>query len=105
MPSKPPLLLPRSFSDLRKSRMVIERHEEYQELIQKCIMEDLGFSDGKPVASCIIFKCLLHWHAFEAEKTDVFEYVIEAINNALKTMGMISCHIGCQMLLHFFASY
>ncbi|PKA62171.1 DNA topoisomerase III [Apostasia shenzhenica] len=76
--------LPRRLSDLRISRMVIERHEEYLQLLQKCIKEDLGFRDGKPVAACIIYKCLLHWHAFEAEKTDIFDYLIEAINNAFK---------------------
>ncbi|KAG0499464.1 hypothetical protein HPP92_004155 [Vanilla planifolia] len=64
--------------------MIIERCEEYQNLLQKCIKEDLGFRDGKPVAACIIYKCLLNWHAFEAEKTDIFDYVIDALNVAVK---------------------
>ncbi|XP_020256915.1 protein OPAQUE1-like isoform X3 [Asparagus officinalis] len=76
--------LQHSLSDSRRSRMTFERHEECNELLQKCIKENLGFKDGKPIAACIIYKCLLHWHAFEAERTAIFDYVIEAINNVLK---------------------
>lgn len=76
--------LQHSLSDIRRSRITVERHEEYNELLQKCIKEDWGFKDGKPIAACIIYKCLLHWHAFEAERTVIFDYVIEAVNNVLK---------------------
>jgi len=44
----------------------------------------MGFQDGKPVAACIIYRCLLHWHAFESERTTIFDHIIEGINSALK---------------------
>lgn len=54
------------------------------EFLSRCIKEDLGFKNGKPLAACIIYKCLLHWHAFESERTAIFDYIIEGINEALK---------------------
>nr|XP_019710669.1 protein OPAQUE1-like [Elaeis guineensis] len=74
---------PHSLVDSRRSRMT-ERHEEYHELLLRCIKEDLGFKDGKPVAACIIYKCLVHWRVFEAERTTIFDYIIEAVNNVIK---------------------
>uniref|UniRef100_A0ACD5YU73 Uncharacterized protein n=1 Tax=Avena sativa TaxID=4498 RepID=A0ACD5YU73_AVESA len=62
----------------------VERHEGNHEILSRCIKENLGFKDGKPVAACIIYKCLLHWHSFESERTAIFDHVIEAINDVLK---------------------
>ena len=58
--------------------------QENHEILLRCIKENLGFKDGKPVAACIIYKCLLHWRAFESERTAIFDHVIEAINDVLK---------------------
>lgn len=53
-------------------------------MLLKCIKENLGFKDGKPVAACIIYKCLIQWRAFEAERTAIFDFIIEGINDVLK---------------------
>lgn len=58
--------------------------QENYELLSRCIKDDMGFSNGKPVAACVIFKCLLHWHAFESERTTIFDFVIEGVNDVLK---------------------
>jgi myosin-5 len=58
--------------------------QENHEILLKCVKENLGFKDGKPVAACVIYKCLLHWRAFESERTAIFDHVIEAINDVLK---------------------
>lgn len=68
--------------------------QEYEELLLRCIKEDLGFKDGKPVAACIIYKCLVHGRVFEAERTTIFDYIIEAVNNVIKVDNhFISFHI------------
>ncbi|KAI4976129.1 hypothetical protein ZWY2020_049736 [Hordeum vulgare] len=54
------------------------------EILLSCIKDNLGFKDGKPVATCIIYRCLLHWRAFESGRTAIFDHVIEAINDVLK---------------------
>ncbi|XP_059642620.1 myosin-15 [Cornus florida] len=71
-------------SDSRRTKLTVERHQENHEFLSKCIKEDLGFKGGKPVAACVIYRCLLHWHAFESERTSIFDYIIEGINDVLK---------------------
>ncbi|CAL0321278.1 unnamed protein product [Lupinus luteus] len=46
--------------------------------------QDLGFSGGKPVAACVIYKCLLHWRSFEFEKTSVFDRITQRIASAVE---------------------
>ncbi|CAB4292501.1 unnamed protein product [Prunus armeniaca] len=36
--------------------------------LMNCLTSNVGFSEGKPVAAITIYKCLLHWRSFEAEK-------------------------------------
>lgn len=60
--------------------------QENYEVLSRCIKEDLGFKGDKPLAACIIYKCLLKWHAFESERTVIFDYIIEGINDALKVI-------------------
>ncbi|KAA8527842.1 hypothetical protein F0562_035289 [Nyssa sinensis] len=50
----------------------------------KCATQNLGFSQEKPVAAFTIYKCLLHWKYFEAEKTSVFDRLIQAIGSAIE---------------------
>ncbi|KAJ4792755.1 myosin [Rhynchospora pubera] len=68
----------------RRNRITTEKHEEHHELLLKCIRENLGFRNDKPVAACIMYKSLLYWRAYESERTDIFNYIIEAINDVLK---------------------
>lgn len=67
-------------SSVSNNVVVQEKHE----ILLRCIKEDLGFKDGKPVAACIIYRCLLHWRAFEADRTAIFDFIIEAINDIVK---------------------
>lgn len=80
----PTKLISHGLSDSRRSKLTTERNQENYEFLSRCIKEDLGFKDGKPVAACIIYKCLFHWHAFESERTAIFDYIIEGINDVLK---------------------
>ncbi|KAK7352590.1 hypothetical protein VNO80_18014 [Phaseolus coccineus] len=73
-----------SLSDSRRSKLTAERHQDNNELLSRCIKEDLGFKNGKPLAACIIYKCLHHWHAFESERTAIFDYIVDGINDVLK---------------------
>ncbi|GAB2250859.1 hypothetical protein Droror1_Dr00017109 [Drosera rotundifolia] len=73
-----------ALSESRLSKLTTERHQENSEFLSRCIKENLGFQDGKPLAACIIYKCLLHWRAFESERTAIFDHIIEEINGVLK---------------------
>ncbi|WOL02730.1 Myosin-9 like [Canna indica] len=60
-----------------------EKQQEYQDLLIKCISGDLGFSNSRPIAACLTYKCLLHWRSFEVERTSIFDRIIQAIGSAI----------------------
>ncbi|XP_015691028.1 myosin-6-like isoform X2 [Oryza brachyantha] len=62
----------------------IERHHESVEALINCVVENVGFSEAKPVAAVTIYKCLLHWRTFEAEKTNVFDRLIQIFGSAMQ---------------------
>ncbi|CAI9117967.1 OLC1v1019461C1 [Oldenlandia corymbosa var. corymbosa] len=65
-------------------RSNIERQRESIDALMNCVSQDLGFSEGKPIAAFTIFKCLVHWRSFEAEKTVVFDRLIQLIGSAIE---------------------
>uniref|UniRef100_A0A803KUF6 Uncharacterized protein n=1 Tax=Chenopodium quinoa TaxID=63459 RepID=A0A803KUF6_CHEQI len=67
---------------MRKSHM--ERQRELADSLIKCVAGDAGFSQGKPVAAVTMYKCLLHWKTFEAERTNVFDRLTELISSAFQ---------------------
>ncbi|XP_010537575.1 PREDICTED: myosin-5 [Tarenaya hassleriana] len=69
----------------RPQRSLNEKQQENQELLLNCISQDIGFSEGKPVAACLIYKCLLHWRSFEVERTSIFDRIIQTIGSAIET--------------------
>ncbi|KAJ8558195.1 hypothetical protein K7X08_004961 [Anisodus acutangulus] len=70
-------------SKLRRPPIDRQQHEDVDALID-CVMKDVGFSQGKPVAAFTIYKCLLHWKSFEAERTNVFDRLIQMIGSAIE---------------------
>ncbi|XP_051120458.1 myosin-6-like [Andrographis paniculata] len=62
----------------------IDRQHEDVDALMECVKKDVGFSQGKPVAAFTIYKCLLHWKSFEAEKTSVFDRLVQMIGTAIE---------------------
>ncbi|KAE8711631.1 Myosin-11 [Hibiscus syriacus] len=62
-----------------------EKQQENQDLLIRCIAQNLGFAGNRHVAACIIYKCLLQWRSFEVERTSVFDRIIQTIGNAIET--------------------
>ncbi|KAG9142902.1 hypothetical protein Leryth_016271 [Lithospermum erythrorhizon] len=69
----------------RPQRSLNDKQQEYQDLLIRCIAQHLGFSKGRPVAACIIYKCLRQWHSFEVERTSIFDRIIQTIGHAIET--------------------
>ncbi|KAL3506296.1 hypothetical protein ACH5RR_031678, partial [Cinchona calisaya] len=65
-------------------RSNIERQREQIDALIICVTEYHGFIEGKPVAAFTIFKCLVYWRSFEAEKTIVFDRLIQMIGSAME---------------------
>ncbi|XP_051118886.1 myosin-11-like [Andrographis paniculata] len=71
--------------DDRPQKSLNEKQQEYQDLLIRCIAQHLGFTRGRPVAACIIYKCLRQWHSFEVERTSIFDRIIQTIGHAIET--------------------
>ncbi|KAL5572417.1 hypothetical protein UlMin_022014 [Ulmus minor] len=71
-------------SEEKPQKSLNEKQQENQDLLIKCISQDLGFSGGRPVAACVIYKCLLHWRSFEVERTSIFDRIIQTIASAIE---------------------
>lgn len=62
-----------------------EKQQENQDLLIRCISQHLGFAENRPIAACMIYKCLLHWRSFEVERTSIFDRIIQTIGHAIET--------------------
>ncbi|CAA7059034.1 unnamed protein product [Microthlaspi erraticum] len=70
-------------SDFKSWKHLREKQLENQDLLVKCISQNLGYAGDKPVAACVIYKCLLHWRSFEVERTSVFDRIIQKVSSAI----------------------
>ncbi|CAI0449004.1 unnamed protein product [Linum tenue] len=71
--------------DDKPQKSLNEKQQENQELLIRCIAQHLGFQGKRPIAACIIYKCLLQWRSFEVERTSVFDRIIQTIGHAIET--------------------
>ncbi|CAA7050109.1 unnamed protein product [Microthlaspi erraticum] len=71
-------------SDAKNRRLQIARQNENVDALINCVIKNIGFNQGKPVAAFTIYKCLLHWKSFEAERTNVFDRLVQMIGSAIK---------------------
>ncbi|XP_042013386.1 myosin-11-like isoform X1 [Salvia splendens] len=81
----PSMILREQQEDDKPQKSLNEKQQEYQDLLIRCIAQNLGFSKGRPIAACIIYKCLRQWHSFEVERTSIFDRIIQTIGNAIET--------------------
>jgi myosin-5 len=58
--------------------------QESVDTLINCVVENVGFSEGKPVAAITIYKCLLHWRIFETDRTNVFDRLIQIFGSAMQ---------------------
>ncbi|PWA84614.1 hypothetical protein CTI12_AA005600 [Artemisia annua] len=57
---------------------------QFENLLIRCIAQRLEPSNGRPVAACFIYKCLRQWKSFEAEKTNIFDRIIQTIDHDIE---------------------
>ncbi|KAL8170460.1 hypothetical protein V2J09_022264 [Rumex salicifolius] len=74
-----------SETEERPQKSLNVKQQENQDLLIKCISQDLGFSKDKPVAACLIYKCLLQWRSFEVDRTNIFDRIIQTISGAIES--------------------
>ncbi|XVF29233.1 hypothetical protein REPUB_Repub15cG0103400 [Reevesia pubescens] len=91
--------------DSKVRRSHIETQQESVDTLIKCVRQNLGFCQEKPVAAFTIYKCLLHWRSFEAERTSVFDRLIQMIGSALESFRSSSANLPVGVVRQVEAKY
>lgn len=73
--------------NLSKQRSLTDRQQENHDVLIKSLTEDRRYDNRRPAAACIVYKSLLHWHSFEAEKTNIFDRIIHTIRSSIENAG------------------
>ncbi|XP_074590120.1 myosin-6-like isoform X2 [Curcuma longa] len=82
--SAPPTFKNYENAEAKLSKLYAEKQLESFDALVSCVKGNIGFSQGKPVAALTIYKCLLHWKSFEAERTSIFDRLIQTIGSAIE---------------------
>ncbi|XP_072989878.1 myosin-12-like isoform X2 [Typha latifolia] len=69
---------------LSKQKSLTDRQQENHDALIKCLMEDKRFDKKRPTAACVVYKSLLQWHSFEADKTNIFDRIIHTIRSSVE---------------------
>ncbi|CAI5504315.1 unnamed protein product, partial [Closterium sp. Naga37s-1] len=85
-PPESPQGTPATPSEVESKRLkhLNDRQTQDQEALLKVIVSELGFDGNQPVVACVTYKALLHWRSFEAERTSVFDRIIQTIGGAIE---------------------
>ncbi|KAF2589991.1 hypothetical protein F2Q70_00037961, partial [Brassica cretica] len=67
-----------------ESSRIEQQPHEFVDVLLKCVSQNVGFSHGKPVAAITIYKCLIHWKIFEADKTSIFDKIVPVFGSAIE---------------------
>lgn len=71
-------------STLTKQKSLTDRQQENHDVLIKYLMEEKRFDKERPVAACIVYKVLLQWRSFEAQKTHIFDKIIHTIRTSIE---------------------
>ncbi|KAK8463508.1 hypothetical protein SEVIR_1G372100v4 [Setaria viridis] len=82
--SAPPAIKEYGNGDPKLRKSCADKQLENVDALIDCVGKNLGYCAGKPIAAFTIYKCLLHWKSFEAEKTSVFDRLIQLIGSAIE---------------------
>ncbi|XP_056844387.1 myosin-10-like [Raphanus sativus] len=72
------------FGAMSFRRTLEQQPHEYVDVLLGFVSQNIGFSHGKPVAAFTIYKCLIHWKLFEAEKTSIFDRIVPLFRSAIE---------------------
>ncbi|WOL04746.1 hypothetical protein Cni_G13468 [Canna indica] len=70
-------------------KSLTERQQENHEALLKCLKEYKSFDNKRPATTLIVYKSLFHWHSFEAERTNIFERIIQIIRSSVENQENI----------------
>ncbi|CAH8264422.1 unnamed protein product [Arabidopsis lyrata] len=70
---------------LAKQGSLTDRQRESHEVLMKCLTDERRFDNDRCVAAWIVYKALLQWRLFEAEKTNIFDRIVHKIRSSIES--------------------
>ncbi|XP_010469656.1 PREDICTED: myosin-12-like isoform X3 [Camelina sativa] len=70
---------------LAKQGSLTDRQQESHEMLIKCLTDERRFDNDRSVAAWIVYKALLQWRLFEAEKTNIFDKIVHIIRSSIES--------------------
>jgi hypothetical protein len=61
-----------------------EKRKADEERLLGAISQPMDFHKGKPLAALVIFRACLHWRAFQADRTSIFDRIIQVIGGQIE---------------------
>ncbi|XP_020591661.1 myosin-12 [Phalaenopsis equestris] len=83
-----PVVVPLA-TTLSKQKSLTDRQQENHDALIRCLMEDKRFDKKRSAAAYIVYKSLIQWHSFEAEKTNIFDRIIHTIRSNVENQESI----------------
>jgi len=66
-------------------RELAERQQGELEEVLKCLSPTPGeYATPAPTVACVVFRSLMHWKSFDAERTNVFDRIIPTMGKAIE---------------------
>eukprot|EP00210_Caulerpa_lentillifera_P009028 g8617.t1 len=69
---------------LKQQQMMKEQKRQDEEKLLHSLSTHLGFQKGRPLAAVIIFRCCLQWKSFQADKTSIFDRIVQTIGKQIE---------------------
>jgi hypothetical protein len=64
-------------SQAKQQQLIQERRKQEEEKLLTALASPMGFHKGKPLAALVVFRACLQWRAFQADRTSVFDRIIQ----------------------------
>lgn len=61
--------------------------QESHDLLIKCLTDERRFENDRSVAAWIVYKALLQWRSFQAEKTNIFDRIVHTIRSSIEVVN------------------
>ncbi|XP_010414067.1 PREDICTED: myosin-12-like isoform X2 [Camelina sativa] len=74
-----------SINVLAKQGSLTDRQQESHEVLIKCLTDERRFDNDRSVAAWIVYKALLQWRSFEAQKTNIFDKIVHIIRSSIES--------------------
>lgn len=83
----------------KQQQLIQERRKQEEEKLLTALASPMGFHKGKPLAALVVFRACLQWRAFQADRTSVFDRIIQ-VREHRDGLGLGACCSGPGRRMH-----